>query len=165
MGDIVSITKLGPRRGMRRGVSALAWYERGCTLEPVDPAAARHAYERALAGRPDLADAYCNLGRLQHEAGELAAAETSYRLAICATDSIALYWFNLGVVLEDQRRHAEAIAAYERAVELDAGCADAHFNLARLCEQLGRKTADGDLLIRRAVQHLLRYRRLTRGAI
>jgi len=162
MGDLVSITKLGPRRGMRRATSALAWYERGCALETVDAAGARFAYERALAGRPDLADAHCNLGRLQHDAGELAAAETSYRLAICASDAVALYWFNLGVVLEDLGRRAEAIAAYERCVDLDAACADAHYNLARLCEQLGRARAvDGDVLILRAVQHLLRYRRLT----
>jgi tetratricopeptide (TPR) repeat protein len=169
MGDVVSMIRRARGLGMRRGVSAVAWYERGCAVEAVDPAAARVAYERALAGRPDFADAHNNLGRLQHDAGELHAAETSYRLAICSSGAaasgggIGLYWFNLGVALEDQHRYAEAIAAYEQALVLDDGCADAHFNLARLCEHLGRSRHDGALLMYRAVRHLLRYRRLVRS--
>jgi tetratricopeptide (TPR) repeat protein len=161
MGDLVSITKLGPRRGMRRAVPARAWYDRGCAVEAVDPVGARVAYERALAGRPDFADAHCNLGRLHHDAGELAAAETSYRLAICASPEVALYWFNLGVVLEDLGRCAEAIKAYEHALQLEPTLADAHFNLARQYEQVGRRGAD-DLVMRRAVRHLKRYRDLVR---
>jgi tetratricopeptide (TPR) repeat protein len=99
----------------------------------------------------------------------VAAAESSYRLAICADPGVALYWFNLGVVVEDQGRRAEAIAAYERAIEVaqhgdegsPAGVADAHYNLARLLELTGRRTGD-ELMLRRAVRHLLRYRELTR---
>src|SRR5215510_12557653 len=83
-------------------------------------------------------------------------------LPICSDPRVALYWFNLGVVLEDQGRHAEAIAAYDRAlasaVAGTATCrADAHWNLARLCEHVGRRTAD-DELMRTAVRHLLAYR-------
>jgi len=151
---------------MRRGVAATAWYERGCALELGEPVAAIAAYERALAGRPDLADAHCNLGRLLHDRHELAAAEGHYRLAICADPRVALYWFNLGVVLEDQGRAGEAIAAYERAIASpavgSATCvADAHFNLARLFEQVGRRAGD-DELIRAAVRHLLAYRSFAR---
>src|SRR5262245_11945697 len=147
---------------MRRGVAAEAWYERGCALELGYQDAAVAAYERALAGRPDLADAHCNLGRLLHDREDLAAAEGHYRLAICSDPSIALYWFNLGVVLEDQGRHAEAIAAYGRAlasaVAGSATCrADAHWNLARICEHVGRRTGD-DEVMRMAVRHLLAYR-------
>ena len=114
-----------------------------------------------MAGRPDLADAHNNLGRLLHDAGSPAAAEASYRLAICADPGVALYWFNLGVAVEDQGRRAEAIAAYERAIELDAGAADAHYNLARLLELTGRRIGD-EVMLRSAVRHLLRYRELTR---
>ena len=156
---------------MRRGVSALAWYERGCALERGDVAAARRAYERALAGRPDLADACNNLGRLQHDAGELAVAEGSYRLAICAAGdaAIALYWFNVGVAVEDRGADADAIAAYQAAIARDATLADAHFNLARLLERLGRAQlghaqAGGELMMRRAVRHLCRYRELVGGS-
>jgi tetratricopeptide (TPR) repeat protein len=161
VGDLLYFN-LGPRLGMRRGVAATAWYERGCTLELGDPVAAVAAYERALAGCPDLADAHCNLGRLLHDAGRLGEAEAHYRLAICSDPSIAVYWFNLGVVLEDRGRRAEAIAAYEQALASPAAgsstaTGDAHWNLARLLESAARSANDDDLM-RAAVRHLLAYR-------
>jgi tetratricopeptide (TPR) repeat protein len=161
MGELVSLFSIGPRRGMRRATSAVDHYERGLACEEqgdVDGAIA--AYGRALAGRPDLADAYNNLGRIHHDRGELGDAESLYRLAICAAPNVALYWFNLGVALEDRGRFAEAIAAYERSLALDATLADAHFNLAR---QLERAAAgSNELVLRRAVRHLARYRDLAR---
>ncbi|MBL0216326.1 MAG: tetratricopeptide repeat protein [Myxococcales bacterium] len=66
MGDLLRF-ELGPRRGLRRGIGATAWYAEGCALEATDPSRARAAYERAIAGRPDLADAYNNLGRVMHD--------------------------------------------------------------------------------------------------
>jgi len=161
VGDIVSLT-FGPRRGMRKGTSAVAWYERGLELERHDAAAAIAAYERAIAGRPDLADAHNNLGRLHHDRGELAQAESHYRLALCCNDAVALYWFNLGVVLDDTARNAEAIAAYERALAIDATPADAHFNLARQIEPAAPKDQD-EVMLRRAVRHLKQYRDLSRA--
>ena len=173
MGDLLRF-ELGPRRGLRRGTSATAWYAEGCAQEATDPVRAMVAYERALAGRPDLADAYNNLGRVLHDQRDrgisdtgpdaLPACESYYRLAICADPEVALYWFNLGVSVEDSdpvRRASEAIAAYERALELDPTMADAHFNLARLLEVVGRKSRD-ELVLRRAVRHLVRYRDLGR---
>lgn len=162
MGDLLSF-RIGRRHGLRRGTPATDWYEQGCALEAVDPPGAMAAYARALAGRPDLADAHNNLGRLHHDRGELAVAESSYRLALCCNADLALYWFNLGVVVEDQGRVAEAIAAYERALELDAMMADAHFNVARLYELTARRGGD-ELLLRRAVRHLVRYRDLARAS-
>jgi tetratricopeptide (TPR) repeat protein len=160
VGELLTIA-IGPRRGLRRGTSATAWYDAGVRLEASDPAAAIGAYERAVGGCPSLADAHNNLGRLHHDAGALGVAEACYRLAICAGPGVALYWFNLGVAVEDQGRRAEAIAAYERALALDPATADAHFNLARLLEQAARRAGD-DALLRRAVRHLLRYRALSR---
>lgn len=152
-----------PRFGLRRATPAIDWYERGVALEDTDPAAAIAAYERALAGRPDIADAHNNLGRLHHDGGELALAESHYRIAICLADSVALYWFNLGVVVEDRARTAEAIACYERALAIDPDLADAHYNLARLYELTSRQ-ADDALLMRRAVRHLTQYRSLARAS-
>lgn len=148
---------------MRKGTSALDWYERGCALEGSDPDAAVHAYQRALAGQPDLADAHNNLGRLLHDRGDLAGAESSYRLALCIDSRVALYWFNLGVVLEDLGRAAEAISAYERALAIDALFADAHFNLARQIERAALSAGD-EVLLRRAVRHLKQYRDLSRAS-
>ncbi|MGE5185757.1 MAG: tetratricopeptide repeat protein [Acidobacteriota bacterium] len=157
MGDLVFF-KLGPRHGMRRGTSALAWYERGCALEAADVDGAIAAYRRAIAGRPDLADAHNNLGRVLHDRGDLAAAEACYRAALAHDPHVALYYFNLGVVLEDGGRAEEAIGAYEQA----ASVADAHYNLARLLERRARAAGD-DMMMRRAVRHLARYRELSRA--
>ncbi|HEY3807994.1 MAG TPA: tetratricopeptide repeat protein [Kofleriaceae bacterium] len=156
---IVPILSIGARRGMLRATSAIDHYERGLALEATDADAAMAAYARAIAGRPDLADAYNNLGRLHHDRDALGEAESLYRLAICACENVALYWFNLGVVLEDRGRFAEAIAAYEQALARDAALADAHFNLARLLE---RAAGANELVLRRAVRHLARYRALAR---
>ncbi len=168
MGDLLRF-ELGPRCGLRRGRSATAWYAEGCALEGSDPAGAVAAYERAIAGNPDLADAYNNLGRVVHDQHDVGAApralplaETYYRLAVCVDPDVALYWFNLGVSVEDQGRVSEAIGAYERALTIDGSFADAHFNLARLLELVGRRSAD-ELVLRRAVRHLVRYRDLARA--
>jgi hypothetical protein len=45
------------------------------------------------------------------------------------------------------------VAAYRRAVEADDRLADAHFNLSRLYEQLGKRTA--------ALRHLRAYQQLS----
>jgi tetratricopeptide (TPR) repeat protein len=145
---------------MLRATSAVEWYERALALEAAgDLAGAISSYTRAIAGRRDFADAYNNLGRLRHDAGAVADAESLYRVAICAAGNVALYWFNLGVALEDQGRRAEAIAAYERALAMDGSMADAHFNLAR---QLEHAAGSNELVLRRAVRHLARYRDLAR---
>ena len=60
--------------------------------------------------------------------------------------------FNLGTALEDLGRRADAIAAYRRALEADEDFADAHFNLARLYEEAGKRTA--------ALRHLKAYKLL-----
>lgn len=165
MGDLLTLFPRKARKGLRRATPATDWYERGLVAEATDPAAAVQAYERAIASRPDFADAHNNLGRVLHDLGHdphrLAVAEAHYRLALCARDDVALYWFNLGVVVEDQGRFAEAIAAYERALAIDACFADAHYNLARLYE-LSARRGGNELLLRRAVRHLVEYRSLAK---
>jgi tetratricopeptide (TPR) repeat protein len=160
MGDLLYL-KPGPRRGYRRATTALTWYERGCALETPDPEGAMAAYRRAIAGRRDFADAHNNLGRLHHDRGELALAEACYRRALVADPEVALYAFNLGVVLEDLGCTHEAISAYELALALAPSFADAHFNLARQIE-LAARSANDDLMLRRAVRHLQQYRQLVR---
>jgi tetratricopeptide (TPR) repeat protein len=128
-------------------------YERGCDLEEVDPAAARAAYERAIALEPGHPGAHVNLGRLLHEAGEAALAAEHYRLALQARPDDSTAAFNLGVALEDLGRRADAIDAYRLAIATDPECADAHYNLSRLYEHLGQGAP--------ALRHLRTYRALT----
>ncbi len=131
---------------------AEAWFEKGCALESADAAAARAAYERAVAGDPLHLGAYVNLGRLLHEARRLADAELVYRRALTACGSDPLLLFNLGVLLEDMGRKNEALEAYERALHRDPRLADCHYNLALLCEEMNRPKL--------AIRHMAQYRRL-----
>ncbi len=60
--------------------------------------------------------------------------------------------YNLGVLLEDMGRKMEALEAYEAALRGDARLADCHYNVALLCEELGRP--------KDAIRHMAQYRRL-----
>ena len=157
MSDVVSLLRLGPRKGLRRAASALALYARGCELEARDPEAAADAYRRATVARPGLADAHNNLGRLRHTAGALVLAEACYRRAIACDAAIGLYHYNLGVALEDQGRIADAVVSYREALARDPALAEAHFNLAGLLERAGDVES-----MKHAVRHLALYRALRR---
>jgi tetratricopeptide (TPR) repeat protein len=128
------------------------WFHIGCELESESTIEARQAYLQAIEMDPDLADAHLNLGRLEHEAGELGKAEAQYREAVrCAPDDPTSH-FNLGVLLEDRGRPEEAALAYQRVIAADPDAADAHYNLGLLQETLGRRSD--------AMRHLMTARQL-----
>jgi tetratricopeptide (TPR) repeat protein len=111
------------------------------------------AYRRALQLDPEMGDAYINLGRLMHEQGNPAEAARLYHLALeCAPDD-PIGHYNLA--LEDVRQLAAAVSHYQHALAIDPDFADAHFNLGRLLERLGRRPE--------AMQHLHAYKKLTEG--
>ena len=58
------------------------WYDLAFEMEAPAPTDAASAYRRALELDPEHVDARVNLGRLLHEAGEVAEAETHYRAAL-----------------------------------------------------------------------------------
>ena len=132
--------------------SAEQWFRLGCELEGASPLEARQAYMQALEADPDCADAHLNLGRLDHEAGNLGAAEARYRRAVECDPEDATAHYNLGVLLEDRDRPDEAILAYRQAIERDPEAADAHYNLGLLLESMGRRSE--------AMRHLMAARRL-----
>ncbi|HEY2028838.1 MAG TPA: tetratricopeptide repeat protein [Myxococcales bacterium] len=132
--------------------SAADWYERGCDLEESEPSEARAAYRKALDLDPSLADAWVNLGRLLHEAGDAREAIQHYRKAIELRPDDVVALFNLGVALEDLLMPQEAVLAYRTALAADPSCADAHYNLAHLYERLKDPAA--------ALRHLRSYRKL-----
>jgi len=132
--------------------TAEQWFDLACELEESSPVEARQAYLQALASDPGLADAHLNLGRLEHEAGELGKAEMHYQRAVqCAPDDATAH-FNLAVLLEDRNRPDEAIQAYAQAIARDPDGADAHYNLGLLLEARGRRDE--------AMRHLMAARRL-----
>jgi DNA-binding transcriptional MerR regulator len=131
------------------------WFDQGVALEREDVDAAVQAYRQAIQGEPARVDAHINLGRLLHEVGRLDEAERVYQKAraVCGEDPVLLY--NFGVLLDDLERKPEAVAAYEAALRGDASLADCHYNLALLCEEMG-KPQD-------AIRHMAQYRRLVKG--
>jgi tetratricopeptide (TPR) repeat protein len=147
--------KVAPLHLRAREGDASDWYERACDLEETAPDEARDAYRRALELDPSHADAWVNLGRLLHEAGDPRGAAQHYRRAIELRPDSAVALFNLGVALEDLRMAEEAILAYRTALAADAGCADAHYNLAQIYEARG----DGPA----ALRHLRTYRKLVQA--
>ena len=113
-----------------------------------DPAAGQLKVVQAQVTAQDQIDRGYEL----HEAGKLGEAEAVYRKALDDGGPDALLFFNLGVLLEDLERTAEAAESYQAALQLDPLMADGHYNLALVCEQLGRP--------QEAIRHMAQYRKL-----
>lgn len=124
---------------MDADLSAEQWFQLGNELESSSGAEARDAYLRALEADPTFSEAHLNLGRLDHEAGELGRAEAHYRDAVRSAPDDPTPHFNLGVLLEDRARPEEAVFAYKQAIARDPDLADAHYNLGLLLESRGRR--------------------------
>ena len=141
------------RQQARAAAADIRWFERAVALEATDPTGAVDAYRRAIEADPAHRDAYVNLGRLLHERGELNEAEAAYQdgLVQCGADGVLL--FNLGVLQEDRGEAKKAADSYRAALAATPDLADAHFNLARLCQAMGRE--------QEAVRHLSAFRKLT----
>lgn len=133
-------------------LTAEQWFRIGSELEDTSPVEARRAYLEALEDDPSMADAYLNLGRLDHDAGELGKAEAHYRDAVRCAPADATCHFNLGVLLEDRSRPDEAVLAYKQAIVRDPELADAHYNLGLLLESRGHRSE--------AMRHLMKARQL-----
>lgn len=133
-------------------VDAEDWFSRGWDLEKEDSVQARESYRRALELNPAHSGAAINLGRLLHEARELALAERVYRAALQHRPDDPLLLFNLAVLVEEVGRGTEAIALYEAALAIDPRFADCHYNLALAYDAAGDR--------RRAIRHLGEYRKL-----
>ena len=130
------------------------WYAKAQALEAHDKPAAEAAYRRAIEADATDTDAYVDLSALLCEQGKCRDAVLLLTEAVQRLPDDPLLHFNLGIALEDLDRHAEAIASYERCIALDAELADAHFNLARIHEQVGQP--------QKALRHYSEYRRLHR---
>lgn len=115
------------------------------------PKAPEPATRRARQQGP--ADDHVTQGRRLYDANEVADAVAHYRKALAIKRHHPAAAFHLGIALEDLGKVNEAIDAYRRAVESDPFFADAHYNLSRLYEKAGKKTA--------ARRHLKSYRELT----
>ena len=87
-------------------------------LERLDPAAARQAYESALARWPGHVVARVGLGNAAYAMRDLVAAEQAYRRATQEHPKAADAWNNLAQVLLERGNRSEAREAALRAIEL-----------------------------------------------
>jgi tetratricopeptide (TPR) repeat protein len=152
--DVAPLASAGSVAIIERGHDrdADAWFERGQALEATDADAAEAAYRQALALAPAHVDAAVNLGALWSEAGRYAEVVALCNAAAARGVQAALIDFNRGVALDHLEKLSDAAASYEASLALDPALADAHYNLARVREQLGDA--------RGALRHYNAYRRL-----
>lgn len=90
-----------------------------CQQHLGDPAAARKAYETALQLRPDYAEAWNNLGTLDHSRESYDAAVYAYERSIALDPTDPVVYKNLGqarLALEDVE---QALEAWSQALRLD----------------------------------------------
>jgi tetratricopeptide (TPR) repeat protein len=91
-----------------------------------------------IVGGPDGIVVF-NLANVLYALGMKQEASERFRQALEIDPHHGGAWNNLGIVLSDLHRAEEAIAALERAVALHFH--DAHYNLADLLENIGRRSA------------------------
>ena len=95
--------------------------------------------ELRVASRLDLkdADALCEIGRLEIDEGRLLSAARILDEALSRDSRHAAAMNNRGVVNFLSGRFEEAAACFRSAVNFNPEMADAWFNLADTCEELG----------------------------
>jgi 2-polyprenyl-3-methyl-5-hydroxy-6-metoxy-1,4-benzoquinol methylase/Tfp pilus assembly protein PilF len=99
---------------------------------------AETSYKKAIAIKPDLAEAHCNLGNTLQELGRLEDAEKSYNKAIAIKPDYAKAHSNLGNTLQELGRLADAETSCKKAIAIKPGYAEAHSNLGNTLVELGR---------------------------
>src|SRR6202020_15592 len=93
---------------------------------------------RAVAIKPDLAQAHCNLSTVLREQGKIDDALASGLAALRTGSALAEVHVNLGILLCGQRKFEEAGAAFTRALAINPNSATAHFNLGHALREQGK---------------------------
>jgi protein O-GlcNAc transferase len=120
-------------------------YQQILQLEPANPTALhllgvvahqQQRYEaavlligKALAAKPDFADAHSNLGTALRELGRLDDAAASYRKALACNSGFAMAHYNLGNILAAQGKPDQAATCFSNAVKANPRFAEAYLNL------------------------------------
>jgi tetratricopeptide (TPR) repeat protein len=102
---------------------------------------AQQAYQEALAGSADLAEARANLGAAFFEQGQYAEAAEECGKAIGSRPAFAPAHNNRGAALLLLNRPDDAVAEFRQAIDLMPNFALAHANLAHVLERRGLREA------------------------
>lgn len=145
------VRALGGADGGGAGAAA-AWFELGCRLDGLagEERAARSAYRRAVEADPAFADAWCNLGAVEHRLGRRSEAERAWREATRWAPGHVEARLNLAALLEDTGRPVQALHELRAALRAEPLRSESHLHAALLCEKLALS-----VLARRHWRHYL----------
>ena len=130
--------------------SAVAYFNEGNThVRSGHPHAALEAYRKALAAKPDFAEAEVATGSVYQQLGRLEEAAASYRRAIQINPNYHEAFTRLGDALMPLGQFEAAAASYERAIRARS-CRPKSFTstLETLCWNAGASTRQRRVTIR-----------------
>ena len=96
------------------------------------------AYNKALAIKPDYAEAYYNMAIALQERGMLEEAIEAYNKALAIKPDYAKAYYNMGVALKEQGKLKEAIEACNKALAIKPDQADAYNNIGNVLKEQGK---------------------------
>jgi len=96
------------------------------------------AYNKALAIKPDYAEACFNMGNALKDQGKLEEAIKAYSKALTIKPDNADAYHNMGITLKDQGKLEEAIKAYSKALAIKPDYADAYYNMGITLKDQGK---------------------------
>ena len=97
------------------------------------------SFRRAIALRPDFAEAHNSLGGALNDLGRHREAIESCEQALALRPHFAEAYGNLGLILTALNRHDEAIASCRKALSINPDLAEAHCNLGCALNDLGHQ--------------------------
>jgi len=100
---------------------------------------AKEEYRKALAIRPDCAEAHNGLGLILDREGKSGEAMAHYEKALASQGDFAEAHNNLGALLDREGRRDEAMAHYRKALALRPDMAAAHKNLGVMLAREGKR--------------------------
>ena len=96
------------------------------------------AFNKAIAIKPDYAEAYCNMGNALQEQDKLEKAIGSYNKAIAIKPEYADPYNNMGNALQEQGKLEEALEAYNKAIAIKPEYADPYNNMGNALQEQGK---------------------------
>ncbi|NJK76335.1 MAG: tetratricopeptide repeat protein [Microcoleus sp. SU_5_6] len=96
------------------------------------------SYEKAIAIKPDWAEAYANIGSARSQQGNIDAAITYYQKALALKPELGVLHFNLGNSFLQQYKYEEAIGHYQGALKANPEWPEVHANIGNAFSMLGQ---------------------------
>ncbi len=125
-----------------------AWYELGIAESAKDPTAGMASLDKAIALKPDFAEARSVRGALYYREGKPETALPDLELAAAGQPESALIQYRLGQVYLALDRLSDALRYFRRAAELAPNDYPAQFHLANALAEAGQ-TAESEAIMER----------------